>query len=165
MLKRIAFLSVLLLLPSAAMAQDHPHAAPQTKHDHAAAAGEHAHFPQLLIQKRAELQLTEEQIVKLEAISAKMAAHHKAMSEHHDKMAEHHEKMKTEQAEMKSMKHDGMKHDKPEAAMHDELFSIFTPEQLEKVKPLMKEHMASMCASEGGEHCKMMEKKTKMKAE
>jgi chromosome segregation ATPase len=156
MFKRIAFLSALLLMPTAAMAQDQPQ---EKKHDHAATAAKHTPFPQLLIQKRAELNLTDEQVAKLEAISAKMAEHHNEMAEHHDKMAEHKQQMKTEQAEKKEMKHDGMKHDKSAASMHDELFSIFTPEQLEKVKPLMKEHMAAMCAGEGEEQCKMMKMK------
>jgi hypothetical protein len=172
MLKRIAFLFALLLMPSAVMAQNQPQ---EKKHDHAAAASEHKSFPQLIIQKRADLNLTDEQVAKLEAISVKMAAHHKAMAEHHDNMAEHHQQMKAKQAEkaemkaeMKAdkaeMKHDAMQHNAmSEEQLHDEFFAIFTPDQLAKVKPLMKEHMDALCASEGegGEHCKMMEKKKK----
>ena len=138
MFKKAAIALALILFPAVASAQHHQHsdAAKKAQHDHAkAASAEHVNFPQLLMEKRAELKLTDEQIAKLEDISARMAQHH---------------------AEMKKA---GAKHDHAAGSkLHDELLAIFTEDQLAKVRPLMKDHMAGKCAAEDKE-CKVEAKK------
>jgi choline dehydrogenase-like flavoprotein len=140
MLRKVAFTIALTLLPAVASAQEHNHPATTTKtqHEHAAAAktGEHMNFVQMVMAKRAELKLTDEQIAKLEDASAKMAKHHAAM----------------EKSDVKPSEADRSK-------MHEELMSIFTEEQAVKVKEMMKQHMAGMCAMGEDKQCKMESKK------
>ncbi len=137
MVRKAIFTLALLLFPAVASAQHHQHSdvAKKAQHDHAKAAAEHANFPQMLMEKRAELKLTDEQVAKLEDVAAKMAQHH---------------------AEMKKA---GAKHDPAAGSkLHDELLSIFTEDQLVKIRPLMKDHMAAKCAAEDKE-CKVEAKK------
>ena len=135
MLRKAALTIALTLLPAIASAQQHSHgdAAKKQSHEHSTAEmsgqGDFAHF---LMEKRAELKLTEEQIAKLEDISARMAQHH---------------------AQMKKA---GAKPDQAAGTrMHEELMSIFTEEQLVKIRPLMKEHMEAMCGTGEEKQCKV----------
>ena len=138
MLRNAALTLALLLLPAVATAQHtHGDAAKKTDHPaHASAeAKAHVHLPELLMQKRTELNLTDEQVAKLEDVSAKMVQHH---------------------AEMKKA---GAKHDTSvQSKLHEELLSIFTEEQLTKIRPLMKQHMEGKCAADD-KQCKTGEKK------
>jgi hypothetical protein len=118
MIKRIVLVIALTMLPSAAMAQHHEHAKQET----AKAAEQHKNFAQELIAAKAELKLTADQIVKLEAFSAKMDEHHKNMNAHHGDA-------KTGDAA------------KMESKLHSDLLEVFSEEQLVKVRPLMKAHM------------------------
>jgi hypothetical protein len=123
-MKRVLIVSALMLLPTAAMAQQHEHAQP-----HAAkpAAAEHANFAKELIAAKADLKLTDDQIKKLEALSVRMDEHHKNMGAHHSE----HAKTGDEAAKM-------------EGKIHADLLAIFTEEQLVKVRPMMKAHHEGM---------------------
>ena len=129
MLRKFVIALALMFLPTVAFAQEHQHHGAAKKHEHHM-KGEHKDFAQHLIEKRADLNLTDAQIEKLRALSAKMGEHHKAMT--------------------KAAKHDT----KAESSLHGELMAIFTEEQLEKVRPLMKAHMDAMCGG-AQKHCKV----------
>ena len=138
MFRQAAIAIALTLLPVAASAQEHQHnetaTAKKAEHSHMSTAkpGEHVNFAQLIVQKRAELKLTDEQVAKLEDVSAKMAQHHAAM------------------AKPGAPKADEADH----AKMHDSLMSIFTEEQAVKVRELMKQHKEH-CDMGGEKECKM----------
>ena len=132
MMKRLMMVLALTMLPSAAMAQHHDHA----KKEVTKATTEHKNFAQELISWKADLKLTADQIAKLEAFSVKMDEHHKNMADHHAKAGDA---------------------EKMESKMHDELLSVFTEEQLVKVRPMMKAHM------EKCEHMKAAKKKSEHK--
>lgn len=125
MLKRVVLALAFVMLPGAAMAQHQEH----TKKDAAKPAAEHMNFARELIAAKAELKLTADQIVKLEAFSAKMDEHHKMMGAHHAKADAKAEAKTSDDAAKAEMK------------MHTDLLAIFTEEQLVKVRPLMKAHM------------------------
>ena len=122
MIKRLVLALALVIVPGAAMAQQHNHAKKET----AKPAAEHMNFARELIAAKADLKLSDEQVKKLEAFSVKMDEHHKMMADHHA--------AKTDaKASDEAMKMEGK--------MHADLLSIFTEEQLVKVRPLMKAHM------------------------
>jgi hypothetical protein len=128
MIRKLALTLAFMLLPAAAMAQEHKphHPAGHT----AAAATEHKDFALQLIEKRAELKLTDAQVAKLRALSAEMAEHHKEMSEDHAAMdAEHREEM--------------------EEKMHAKLRAVFDQNQLKTVHELMAKHHAEMACKHG----------------
>ena len=153
-MKRLLMVMALTLLPTAAMAQQHQeHAKKET-----AKAAEHVNFARELIAAKAELKLTAEQITKLEAFSVKMDEHHKMMGEH-QKMAGDHKKMAGEHKQMAGQHAEHAKAEAADAAkmegkMHADLLSVFTEEQLVKVRPMMKAHM-DKC-----EHMQAAKKKT-----
>jgi hypothetical protein len=138
MLRQSLIALALTLLPVAASAQEHQHgetgAAKKAEHSHMSAMkhGEHVNFAQLIMQKRAELKLTDEQVAKLEDVSVKMQQHHAAMG-----------KPGTPQAT-----------EADHAKMHDSLMSIFTEEQAVKVRELMKQHK-DQCGMGEEKQCKM----------
>lgn len=121
MMKRFVMVLGLMLLPGAAMAQQHDHA----KKEMAKPAAEHMNFARELIAAKAELKLTDEQVKKLEAFAVKMDDHHKKMDHHAAK------------ADAK-MSDDAVR---AESKMHTDLLAVFSEEQLVKVRPLMKAHM------------------------
>ena len=137
MLRQAAIAIALTLLPVAASAQEHQHSQTATakkteQHSHTTTTkhGEHVNFAQLIMQKRAELKLTEEQVAKLEDVSAKMEQHHAAMGK---------------PVAPKATEAD-------HAKMHESLMSIFTPEQTVKVNDLLKQHK-EQCGEE--KECKL----------
>jgi hypothetical protein len=136
MLRNAALTIALVLLPAIASAQEHSHtdAAKKAHHDHAAVqAGGHVDFAQVLMKNKAELKLTEEQITKLEDLSAKMTKHHAEMMKSGAKPVEH----------------------TADSKLHEELMAIFTEEQRAKIHPLMKQHMEGVCAKSEDKQCKM----------
>lgn len=163
-MKKIALLAVALtVVPAMARAQEHQHEMKQdtqAQHMHMMMQ-QHEQFVQSLIDKRAELNLTADQVTKLEAFKTKMAAHHKAMMQNPQMMKQM--MMQHDSARMSMMKHDtagmaGMKHDgakmaghgtgSMEDAMHKELMDIFTPAQRVKVDSLMKAQMKTCMSSD-----------------
>lgn len=114
----------LLTVPQAARAQHHDHAAAP-----GAVAKAHTENPaRALIAARAELELTDVQVKKLEAIALRMDAHHKSMGggrKAHGSAA-HHEVGQSERQ------------------IHKDFLAIFTEEQLPKVKQVMAAHHAGM---------------------
>lgn len=162
-MKKIALLAVALtVVPAVARAQEHQHEMKQdtqAQHMHMMMQ-QHEQFVQSLVDKRAELSLTADQVTKLEAFKTKMAAHHKAMMQNPQMMKQ---MMQRDTAKMSMMKHDtagmaGMKHDPAkmaghgtgsmEDAMHKELMDIFTPAQRVQVDSLMKAQMKACMSSE-----------------
>lgn len=135
MFRQAALMIALTLVPAVASAQQHQHDAPKKpQHEHTTAVrpSDHTNFVQLLMEKRVELKLTEEQITKLENASAKMTKLH---------------------AEMKKT---GAKYDhSADNKMHDELLAIFTEEQLVKIRPLMKAHIEGKCDASADKQCKL----------
>ena len=135
MIKRIALALALVMLPGAAMAQQHDHAKQTAK-----PAAEHMNFARELIAAKADLKLTDDQIKKLEAFAVKMDEHHKKMDGHHAAKAD----AKASEDAVKA-----------ESKMHTDLLAVFTEEQLVKVRPLMKAHMDKcehMKDAKKGEH-------------
>jgi len=141
MLRQAAIAIALTLLPVVASAQEHQHGTTtttttttqKTEHSHASTAKhEHVNFAQLIMQKRAELKLTDEQVTRLEDVSAKMEQHHAAMGK---------------PGAPKATEAD-------HAKMHDSLMSIFTEEQAVKVRELMKQHK-EQCGMNGEKECKL----------
>lgn len=130
MMKRLALVLALALLPSAAMAQQHQHQ--QAKPE--VGKAEHMNFARELIAAKADLKLSAEQVTKLEAFSAKMDEMHKKMAAMHKDSAQAHAAHGDT-----TMKHGNMA--EMEGKMHADLLAIFTEEQLVKVRPLMKAHM------------------------
>ncbi|HET9440363.1 MAG TPA: hypothetical protein VFO52_09340 [Longimicrobiales bacterium] len=128
MMKRLALVLALVLLPGAAMAQQHQHQ--QAKPE--AGKAEHMNFARELIAAKADLKLSAEQITKLEAFSAKMDEMHKKMAAMHKDSAQAH-------AGHGEMKQGNMA--EMEGKMHADLLAIFTEDQLVKVRPMMKAHM------------------------
>ena len=124
MIKRFVMALALVVLPGAAMAQQHDHAPKQT----AKPAAEHMNFARELITWKADLKLSDEQVKKLEAFAVKMDEHHKKM-DHHAK------------ADAKADAKTSADAVKAEHKMHEDLLAVFTEEQLVKVKPMMKAHM------------------------
>ena len=118
MLKKALFVLALLLVPGAAMAQNHDHhgAKPAVK-------AEHGNFAKDLIALKADLKLSDEQISKLEALSVKMDEMHKKMADHHAKASDA---------------------ARSEDKMHADLLAVFNEEQLVKVRALMKTHHDKM---------------------
>ena len=125
--RRLAIALVLALLPAAGAAQgggehkEHGKTAEQQMAHHEA-------MVQSIIAKRAELNLTDAQVEKLNAFKTKVSDHHKMMM----KEGAH------------GMKHDGapMKSEDPAMAkMHEEFLAIFTDAQRVKVEELVKAHM------------------------
>jgi hypothetical protein len=136
MIRKLALTLAFMLLPAAAMAQEHkPHH--PAGHGTAAAAGEHKDFALQLIEKRAELKLTDAQVEKLRALSAEMAEHHKKMSADHAAMdAEHRVEM--------------------EEKMHAKLRAVFDQNQIKTVHELMVKHHAEMaCMHNEDGKCKV----------
>jgi hypothetical protein len=137
MVRKLVLTAAFMFLPAAAMAQDHSaHHAPAKKEaaaehhkksgDHHMKAGEHhKNFAEQLIEQRADLQLSEAQVKKLEALSAEMTEHHKGMG----KNAEHDNEM--------------------EEKMHAKVRAVFTPEQMKKVHTLMVKHAQHACGGDG----------------
>jgi hypothetical protein len=128
MIRKLALTVAFMLLPAAAMAQDHKahHGAAHG----ATAAAEHKDFALQLIDKRAELKLTDAQVEKLRALSVEMTEHHKQMGADHASMnAEH-------RAEM-------------EEKMHAKLRAVFDKDQLKTVHELMAKHHAEMSCKHG----------------
>ena len=129
MIRKLALTFAFMMLPAAAMAQDHKAHHP-AGHGTAAAAGEHKDFALQLIEKRAELKLTDAQVAKLRALSAEMVEHHKQMSAQHASMTAE------DRAEM-------------EEKMHGKLRAVFDKDQLKTVHALMAKHHAEMACSHG----------------
>jgi Spy/CpxP family protein refolding chaperone len=132
MMKRVALALALTLVPAAAMAQT----AEAAHKDHAKMMGQemsHEAFVQSVIAKRAELELTDDQVAKLTKLKTKLTDHAKMMKAHEKPM----------QQDMKEMKHDGkaMPHGDPAMAeLHKEFMAVFTDAQKAKVDALMKAH-------------------------
>ena len=144
MLRQAAIAIALTLLPVAASAQEHKHGetatAKKAEHSHTTTMkhSEHVNFAQVIMQKRAELKLTDEQVAKLEDVSAKMEQHHAAMGK---------------PGAPKATEAD-------HAKMHESLMSIFTEEQAVKVRDLMKQHKEH-CGMGEEKECKMDANKKK----
>lgn len=118
MVRKALFVMALLLVPGAAMAQNHDHHAAKP-----AAKAEHGNFAKELIALKADLKLSDEQITKLEALSVKMDEMHKKMADHHAKASES---------------------AKSEDKMHADLLAVFNEEQIVKVRALIKAHHDKM---------------------
>src|SRR5688572_16685330 len=126
MFRKLVLTCALMFVPGVAMAQHTGHHAPT--HSASAGVGEHKDFALQLIEMRAELNLSDAQVAKLRALSAKMAEHHKTMG----KNAEHDAAM--------------------EELMHSKLRAVFTdPEQLKKFEALMTKHVAEVCGGNGAD--------------
>lgn len=136
MLKKLVLCLAFTLMPAAAMAQ-HQHgghdAAKPKDNGHAAMMKQHEAFVEHVIEERAELKLTDEQVVKLRKFAAKMVEHHKMEMAH--AAAGHHDAA-------------------TEGKMHKEFDSIFTEAQLAKVNEMRAEH-AKSCMPSGEKQCKM----------
>ena len=136
MVRRLALALALTVLPAAAMAQG----ATGEHKEHAKMMSQelsHEAFVQGLIEKRAELELTDDQVAKLAAFKTKLSEHHKAM-----KAAPKHE-MKEMKHDAAAAKHDAkaMAHEDPAMAeLHKEFMAVFTDAQRVKVEALMKAH-------------------------
>jgi len=129
MIRKLVLTFAFMLLPTAAMAQDHK-AHHGAAHGATAGAAEHKDFALQLIEKRAELKLTDAQVAKLRALSVEMTEHHKQMATEHASMdAEH-------RADM-------------EEKMHTKLRAVFDKEQLKAVNALMAKHHAEMSCKHG----------------
>src|SRR5688500_10786013 len=119
MVKKFILACAFLFIPTAAMAQQHTgHHSPT--HAGSASAGEHKDFALQLIEKRAELKLTDVQVTKLRELSAKMAEHHKSMGKDAEKDAE------------------------MEELMHSKVRAVFDKEQLRKVEAMLVKHVAEV---------------------
>ena len=141
MIKRFALVLALALVPGAALAQQHEHAA-----DVAKPKAEHMNFAKELMAAKADLKLTADQIAKLEAIAVRMDDMHAKMAARHGAAdhAAHATPKPTDTA------HSG-DHAQMEGKLHADLLAIFTEEQLIKVRPLMKAHMQK-CEQMMGTH-------------
>jgi hypothetical protein len=117
-MKRIVLALALAFVPSAALAQHHEHSKPTT-----AKPAAHSNFARDLIAAKTDLKLTAAQITRLEAVAVRMDEMHKHPAQH---------------AEHAKSKED---HGQSEEKLHADLMSIFSEEQLVKVRPLMKAHM------------------------
>jgi hypothetical protein len=137
MIKRMALVLGLALLPSAAMAQQHDHAKPAAK-----PAAEHMNFARELIAAKVDLNLTTEQVSRLEALAVKMDEMHAMMAAKH-KAGEH--------AAHAAPAKPAADHAQMEGKMHADLLAVFTEEQLVKVRPLMKAHMEKCEHMKGGQ--------------
>ena len=135
MFRKLAIAITLCVLPTAALAQEHQHNGAAKPVEHAKV---HRTLPQILIENRAELNLTEEQIAKLEALAAKMQSHHKSQ-------------MKIGAG---SVGHHGPSAAKSHDKMHDELLSLFNETQKEQVKAMIRKHLEA-CKEGDGMHCKV----------
>jgi hypothetical protein len=132
MFKQTVIALAFTLVPGMAMAQHHQHdAAKKQQHGHDKVTEHHKDFAQQLIEKRADLKLTDAQVSKLQGLSMKMRAHHKAMGADAQMDADAEEKM------------------------HGELLKVLTKEQVKQVHALMKEHMKEMCGGEKEGQCKI----------
>ena len=107
--------AMLAMTPDTAAAQHAGHGSKPAAEAHADNPARH------LIATRAELKLTDAQVIKLEAIAHRMDAHHKSMGGHHGGAAK-------------------AAHAKVEAKIHEDFFGIFNDEQMIKVKAVMKAH-------------------------
>jgi hypothetical protein len=117
MIRKVLFVFALLLVPSAAMAQHHDHHAAKP------AKADHGNIAKDMIALKADLNLTDDQIKKLEALSATMDEKHKMMAGMHANAAEA---------------------KKIEDKLHADLFAIFNEEQVVKVRALLKAHHDKM---------------------
>lgn len=132
MFKQTVIALAFTLVPGMAMAQHHQHdAAKKEHHGHDKVAEHHKDFAQQLIEKRAQLKLTDAQVGKLHALSAKMSAHHKAMGA------------------------DAQADADAEEQMHGELLKVFTKEQLKQVHPLLLQHIKEVCGGDKDGQCKI----------
>lgn len=142
MFRKLLVALAFTFVPAVAMAQQHQHQdTAAKKHGHMMKMehkGEHKDFAQQLIDKRADLNLTDAQVAKLRELSVKMVEHHKAAAKGANMDAD------------------------AEGTMHVELLKIFNEEQLKQVRPLMHAHMMSMKCMDDDKQCKM-EKMSKHK--
>lgn len=136
MVRKLVLAAAFMFVPAVAMAQDHSaHHTPAKREaaaehhkagaEHHKAGADHKNFAKQLLEQRADLKLSEAQVKKLEALSAKMAEHHEGMG----KDAEHDMEM--------------------EEKMHAQLRAVFTPEQMKKVHALMVKHAEHACGGDG----------------